>query len=110
MAVLNKAIDAAPRGSPLARHGRVEDPSDLAIECSIKSAEYYIASRRIGHTLSDLTEVHAKAVILVESLKKNFPDRIGTCFKDKSPIGWNIRKAHDPLHKVWTVAYVQNHM
>lgn len=100
VAILNDAIRSAAKNTPLSRHGVVVDPSDRIIECLINAAEYFLFSRKLGHDIGDLMELHEMAVVLIESLKQNFPDRIGTKRSDGTPLGWGIRKGHDPLHKV----------
>ena len=102
--IINAAVDAAPRDSALRKHGHVQDPSDKAIECCIKALDYFIDSRRAGHTVADLCTVHQEAVALLEALKKNLPERVGTHYWNAKgewvPIGWKIGKPHDMLHKV----------
>lgn len=102
--LINAAVDAAPATSALRQRGHVVDPSNKAIECSIKALDYFIDSRRVGHTVADLSTVQHEAVALLDVLKSNLPDRIGTKYWDAQgnfvPMGWKIGKAHDMLHKV----------
>ena len=56
--------------------------------------DWNIASRQSRIPISELPELHQKAVDLLDLLKKNLPDKTG----EKSK--WNFEKAHSILHKV----------
>ena len=91
---INSAIDAAPRGSHLHGLPHVSDPSNGIVEVLIKCMEWNLTTRRRVIPESELPEVHQSAVDLLESLKKNLPDKCGEA------TGWNFEKAHSILHKV----------
>ena len=56
--------------------------------------DWNIASRQSRIPISELPELHQKAVDLLDLLKKTLPDKTG----EKSK--WNFEKAHSILHKV----------
>ncbi len=56
--------------------------------------DWNIASRQSRIPISELPELHQKAVDLLDLLKKNLPDKTGEKGK------WNFEKAHSILHKV----------
>jgi hypothetical protein len=100
---LNRAIAAALAADPassLAQHGPVTDPSDAAIECVIKAQDYFISSRRVRHTVQTLAQLVKDGEDLIETLKRNLPDRIGTADSSGNLIEWRIKKLHDVRHSV----------
>ena len=102
---MNDQINASPPNSKAKKHGPVQEPSDLVIECWIGAIEFYIACRHEPHAVGDLADLWCKTVTLIESLKANLPERIGSKDKKDENIGWNIKKIHDMLHKVSCMRY-----
>ena len=64
------------------------------VEVLIQCMDWNIASRQSRIPISELPELHQKAVDLLDLLKKNLPDKTGEKGK------WNFEKAHSILHKV----------
>lgn len=92
--LINRAIDNAKPGSHLHGLRHVYDPSNEVVEVLIQCMDWNIASRQSRISESELSELHRKAVDLLDILQKNLPDKTG----EKS--AWNFEKAHSVLHKV----------
>ena len=72
----------------------MSDPSNEVVEVLIQCMDWNIATRQSSIPLSELPELHAKAVALLDLLQRNLPDKTGEKAK------WNFEKAHSILHKV----------
>ena len=72
----------------------MSDPSNEVVEVLIQCMDWNISTRQSSIPLSELPELHAKAVALLDLLQRNLPDKTGEKAK------WNFEKAHSILHKV----------
>ena len=81
-------------GSRLYKLPHVSDPSNEVVEVLIQCMDWNISTCQSSIPLSELPELHAKAVELLDLLQRNLPDKTGEKAK------WNFEKAHSILHKV----------
>jgi hypothetical protein len=78
----------------------VVDPSEAVIEVFIKALDYFLFSRKYGHTAEEVVQVHNMAVDLLETCKLKMPERTGTKNPDGTFISWDLKKPHTTLHQV----------
>ena len=72
----------------------VSNPSSEVVEVLIQSMDWNLSTRQSRIPLSELPELHQKAINLLDLLQRNLPDKTGEKAK------WNFEKAHSILHKV----------
>lgn len=95
---INRKIDEAQRGSRLYGLRHVNDPSDDVQTVHIAWMEFFMWSRKQRLNEDDVATLHARAVDLLETVKRLLPERTGTTDRGGQPIGWNFAKAHSVLH------------
>ena len=92
--LINAAIDKSKPGSRLHNLPHVSDPSNEVVDVLIQCMDWNLSTRQSRIPLSELPELHQKAINLLDLLQRNLPDKTGEKAK------WNFEKAHSILHKV----------
>ena len=92
--LINTAIDKAQPGSRLHGLKHVSDPSSEVVEVLIQCMDWNLSTCQSRIPLSEIPELHQKAINLLDLLQRNLPDKTGEKAK------WNFEKAHSILHKV----------
>ena len=95
---INQKIDEAQSGSRLYGLRHIRDPSDDVQTVHIAWMEFYMFSRRQRLNEDDVADLHARAVNLLETVKRLLPERTGTMDRSGEMMGWNFAKAHSVLH------------
>ncbi len=72
----------------------MSDPSNEVVDVLIQCMDWNISTCQFRIPLSDLPELHQKAVDLLDLLQRCLPDKTGEKAK------WIFEKAHSILHKV----------
>ena len=95
---INQKIDEARPGSRLYGLRHIRDPSDDVQMVHIAWMQFFMFSRRQRLNEDDVAELHARAVHLLETVKRLLPERTGTMDRSGEMMGWNFAKAHSVLH------------